>query len=111
VESNSQKPKEWMGIANEPNYRFATAHVRVLLLKGPAHLPCLLYLAPILLYLAFLALFALLYSCPTLFCLALHCLPYPWPCLFCHVTIKGAIIGVVPFPNELVKHEKVLPIS
>ncbi len=40
--SNSQKPKEWMGIASGPSYGFAIAHVLVLLFKGPTRL---LYLA------------------------------------------------------------------
>jgi hypothetical protein len=35
--TNSWKPKEWVGIANEPNYIFTTAHV--LLLKDPTQLP------------------------------------------------------------------------
>jgi len=52
MEENSQKPKEWMGIANEPNYRFAIACARVLLFKGLAHLPCLFYLALVPLYFA-----------------------------------------------------------
>jgi hypothetical protein len=34
MEIVSQKPKEWVGITNEPNYRFTSAHVCVLLLKG-----------------------------------------------------------------------------
>jgi hypothetical protein len=108
VEANSQKPKEWVGIASEPNYKFTTTRVQVLLFKGLARLPCLLYLAHVFLY---LALFALFYPCPTLFYFALQCLPYPWPCLSCLVIIKGAILRVVPFLNELVKHEKVVPIS
>jgi len=76
----------------------------------------LAYLAPVMLYLALpcFVYFALplphfVLPCPTL--LALHCLPYPWPCLSCHVTIKGALIGVVPFSNKLVKHEKVVPVN
>jgi hypothetical protein len=41
MEVDSRKPNEWVEIANEPNCRFVTTHVRVLLLKGPTHLPCL----------------------------------------------------------------------
>ncbi len=63
--ADSQKPKEWVGITNEPNYRFATTHVHVLLLKGHAHLPYLFHL-----------------PCPTFghACLALAhaCFTYPW---------------------------------
>ncbi len=61
--------------------------------------------------LPYLALSILPYLCPTLFCLALHCLPYPWPCLSYLITVKGAIIGVIPFFNELVKHEKVVSVN
>jgi hypothetical protein len=37
METDSQKPKKWMGIANEPNYRFASNRMCVycLLFKGP----------------------------------------------------------------------------
>jgi hypothetical protein len=42
MEIDSQKPKEWVGITNEPNYKFTIAHVCVLLLKGLVHLPCML---------------------------------------------------------------------
>jgi len=61
--------------------------------------------------LPYLTLFALPYPCATLFCLALHYLPYPWPCMSCLTIVKGAVIGVVPFPNELIKHEKVVLVS
>jgi hypothetical protein len=78
METNSQKPKEWVGIANEPNYKFATIYVRVLLFKGPTCLPCLLYLAHVMLYLALpcLVYFALplphvVLTCPTLLALPL----------------------------------------
>jgi hypothetical protein len=42
MEVDSQKPKEWVGITNEPSCKFTIVHVRVLLLKGPTNLPCLL---------------------------------------------------------------------
>jgi hypothetical protein len=29
MEVDSQKPKEWVGITNEPNCRFAIAHVHI----------------------------------------------------------------------------------
>jgi hypothetical protein len=29
METNSQKPKEWVGIINEPNFIIAFVHVRV----------------------------------------------------------------------------------
>ncbi len=61
--------------------------------------------------LPYLALFTLPYLCPTLFWLALHCLPYPWPCMSCFVTIKGAVIGIVPYSDKLIKHEKVVPVN
>ncbi len=35
-----RKPNEWVGIANEPNCKFAIVHVCVLLFKSLAHLPC-----------------------------------------------------------------------
>jgi len=46
MEINSQKPREWVGIINELDYKFTTTHVHVLLFKGLIHLLCL---APILL--------------------------------------------------------------
>jgi hypothetical protein len=54
-----------MKIANELNCKFAIAHVLVLLFKNPAHLPCLLCLAPVPLYLAlpYLLCFALAPLC------------------------------------------------
>ncbi len=61
--------------------------------------------------LPYLASSTLPYLCPTLFCIALHCLPYPWPCMSCLITVKGAIIGVVPYFNKLIKHEKVVPVN
>lgn len=27
------------------------------------------------------------------------------------IIVKGAVIGVIPFPNELIKHEKVVLVS
>jgi hypothetical protein len=39
MQSNSRKPKEWVGITNEPNCKFTTTHVHVVLFKGPACLP------------------------------------------------------------------------
>jgi hypothetical protein len=90
MEVDSRKPKEWVGITYEPNYKFATTHVHVLLLKGHAHPPYLLCLTLILLcftlpYLVYFALPlphfvlpypALLYlPCPTFghACLAFAC--------------------------------------
>jgi hypothetical protein len=45
IKTDSKKPKKWVGITNEPNCKFVIAHVHVLLLKCPTHLPCLLCLA------------------------------------------------------------------
>ncbi len=46
---DSQKPKQWVGVASGPSCRSITSrvpsHVLVLLLKGPTLLPCLLCLA------------------------------------------------------------------
>jgi hypothetical protein len=59
MEIDSQKPKKWMGIANEPNYRFAINCVCVYCYsKGPICLPYLLYLAHVP--------FCLTLPCPTL---------------------------------------------
>lgn len=111
METNSQKPKEWVGIPNEPNYRFATIRVKVLLFKGLTCLPCLLYLVHVMLYLALpcLVYFALplphfVLHCPTLFALpsAMHVLP-----CYC----QRFVIGVVPYFNKLIKHEKVVPVN
>jgi hypothetical protein len=33
-----QKPNKWVGIMNEPNYKFTIAHVHVTLFKGLIHL-------------------------------------------------------------------------
>jgi hypothetical protein len=66
MEINSQKPREWVDIVNEPNYIFTTTHMHVLWFKGLAHL---LSLAPILFFL-------------TLPCLVYFTLPYP--ILSCH---------------------------
>jgi len=45
-----QKPKEWVRITSGPSYKFATTHM--MLLKGPAQLPCLLHFALVSLCLA-----------------------------------------------------------
>ncbi len=99
----------------------------LLLFKGLTRVPYLFYLAPISFCLAMLCLLCL---DPTPLCLALSCLPtlghacfaYPWmPLVTLHlgqikyyrskVTPKGAIVGVVPFVSELIKHDKVVPVN
>jgi len=71
MEINSQKLREWVGIINELDYKFTTAHVHVLLFKGLTHLLCL---APILLCFALPCLVYSTLAYPILSCLAL---PYP----------------------------------
>jgi hypothetical protein len=65
MEVDLRKPNEWVGIANEPNCKFAIVHVCVLLFKGPAHLPC----------------FALIPLCLALPCPIHSTLPLPPLCL------------------------------
>ncbi len=45
METDSQKPKKWMGIANEPNYRFATNRVCVCIVTQRALFACPTYFA------------------------------------------------------------------
>jgi hypothetical protein len=83
MEANSRKPKEWVGIVNEPSCKFVSVHVHVLLHRGHACLSYLLCFAPILLC---FALPCLLYLAFTPHCFALSCmlcLLWPWPCLQC----------------------------
>lgn len=91
MEINSRKPKEWVGIINEPNYIFTITCVCVLLIKGSAHLPCLLY-------------FALLSYCITLLCLVCSSLPLPHfvlpylPCLWlCLLYLPLGALGNTSF--------------
>ncbi len=94
MEIDLRKPNEWVGIANEPNYKFAIVHV--LLFKGHARLPCF---APIPLCLTM--------PCPI--CLALPCpirsaLPCPkrlaLPCLALPTLWdKNRTLSTLPLPN------------
>jgi hypothetical protein len=52
MEANSQRPQKCVEIINEPICKFVIVHVCVLMFKGLVHLPCMLYLAPILIYFA-----------------------------------------------------------
>jgi hypothetical protein len=49
---DSQKPKQWMGIANEHGCKFGITHVLMLMLKGPTQLPYLFRIGHVPLYLA-----------------------------------------------------------
>lgn len=84
MEANSRKPKEWVGIANEPNYRFTTTCVWVLMFKSPVRMPCLLYLAlPCLVYFA-LPLPHFVLPCATLLTLPLAMPILPYYCQRCN---------------------------
>ncbi len=130
-----------MGIEIEFSCEFTIVHLCVLLFKGPTHLPCQFYFALVLLCFALLCLLyfdptpfcfalpclpALGHACPTFghACPTLGCVfsTYPWvPLVTFHigqikyyrskVIAKGAATRVVPFANELVRHEKVVLVS
>jgi hypothetical protein len=73
MEIDSRKPKEWVRITNEPNCKFATTHVCVLILKGLVRLH---YLALVLLCFALSYHVYFVLHCPIFFCLTLPCLAY-----------------------------------
>ncbi len=92
METNSQKPKKWMGITNEPNCRFAINHVCVYYYpKGPICLPYLLCLAHVPLCLTL--------PCPTLFYPTLFILYYHKEknCPFSLPHILGLLSNLITF--------------
>lgn len=110
METNSQKPKEQVGITNEPSFRLTITHVCALLFKGFSCLPCLFCLALVLFCFTLPCPIDFVLPCPTLPCLALPCPAQPltmptllWLCLLC--------VPLVTFGNTSLRIIQVLQVN